>query len=203
MVMKFGYSRVSTRDQNPNLQIDALKEAQCDEIFVDAISGSKSNRPELDRMVSKLREGDVVVIWKLDRLGRTLKDLIKFVEDFEKQGIGLVSIKDQIDTTTSHGKLIFNIFASLAEFERDVIRERTKAGLESARARGRVGGRRKGLSPEAENKTFAAETLYKQNKLTITEICEQLDISRRTLYNYLKHRGVEVGNHNRHSNAHL
>lgn len=134
-----------------------------------------------------------MVIWKIDRLGRSLKHLIQLVHDFKEKDIGLVSLHDPIDTTTPQGCLIFNIFASLADFEREMIRERTNAGLEAARARGRKGGRPKGLSKEAENKAIAAETLYKEQKLTVAQICKQLKISKRTLYSYLRQRGVEIG----------
>ena len=125
--MKIGYARISTKDQNLDLQLDELKKSGCEKIYQDfGVSGSKSNRPELDNMIKNLHSGDVVVIWKLDRLGRSLKDLVSLVEVFNSKNIGLQSLHDNIDTTTSHGKLIFNIFASLAEFEKDVIRERNK-----------------------------------------------------------------------------
>lgn len=195
--MKIGYARVSTKDQNLDLQLDELKNAGCEKIYQDfGVSGSKASRPELDNMLKNLRRGDVVVIWKLDRLGRSLKDLVTLVEGFNSQKIGLQSLHDPIDTTTAQGKLIFNIFASLAEFEKDVIRERTKAGLESARSRGRVGGRPKGLSPEAEKKAKTAKTLYESQQHSIKDICSQLSISKKTLYSYLRHQGVTISPYN-------
>jgi len=195
---KIGYARVSTKEQNLDLQIDALKQEGCKtkDIFTEKVSGAKKDRPQLQKMIEHLREGDVIIIWKLDRLGRSLKDLIELVAKFNKMGVGLKSINDPVDTTTSQGKLIFNIFASLAEFERDVIRERTKAGLAAARARGRVGGRPKGLSEEAQSKAEFAAMLYKkvgEEALSITEICKRVGCSKPTLYNYLRYQGVEIG----------
>jgi DNA invertase Pin-like site-specific DNA recombinase len=157
------------------------------------MSGSKFDRPELQMMQSQLREGDTVVIDKLDRLGRSLKDLISIVQGFQDKGVAFVSLKDNMDTSTPSGKLIFHIFASLAEFERELISERTKAGLTAARARGRLGGRPKGLSDEAKRIALAAETLYKSGDHSITEIYRQLGISKPTLYNYLKYRKVAIG----------
>lgn len=191
--MKIGYARVSTKDQNLDMQIDELKKAGCEKIYKDfGISGSKASRPELDEMLKNIRSGDTVVIWKLDRLGRSLKDLVTLVERFNKEHIGLQSLHDPIDTTTSHGKLIFNIFASLSEFERDIIRERTRAGLESARARGRIGGRPKGLSAEAKKKSIIAKTLYESQQHPIQDICNELNISKKTLYTYLRHQNVVI-----------
>ncbi len=191
--MKYGYSRVSTKDQNLNMQMDALKKAGCKNILSDVASGSKTDRPNLNKLLSELRKGDVIIIWKLDRLGRSLKHLVELVELLNTKKVGLVSLNDPINTTTSHGKLIFNIFASLAEFERDIIRERTKAGLKAARARGRKGGRPKGLTAEAETTACAAETLYNEQTLSILQICTQLGISKATLYTYLRYRGVKIG----------
>lgn len=192
--MKIGYARVSTREQNLDLQKDALTEYGCEEIFFDVASGAKTERPELKEAFKRLRKDDVLVIWKLDRLGRSLKHLVEVVHDLEDKGIGLKSLKDEfIDTTTPQGRLIFNIFASLAEFERDLIRERTQAGLKAARARGRKGGRPKGLSKQAESTAYAAEALYMEGKLSIKAIAEKLGISRATLYSYLRHRGVKIG----------
>lgn len=196
--MKIGYARVSTKEQKLDLQINELKKAGCKKIYQEfGVSGSKANRPELDNMLKNLRSGDVVVIWKLDRLGRSLKDLVNLVEQFNSQNIGILSLHDPIDTTTSQGKLIFNIFASLAEFERDVIRERTKAGLESARSRGRIGGRPKGLSQEAQKKAKTAQTLYESQRFSIKEITQQLNISKKTLYNYLRFLGVNISAYNK------
>lgn len=191
--MKIGYARVSTKGQSLDLQVDALKAAGCEKIFKETISGAKKERPILEACLQHLREGDALVIWKLDRLGRTMKELVLLVNQLMEQKVGLVSLNDPIDTTSPQGRLIFNIFASLAEFERDIIRERTKAGLQAARARGRVGGRPKGLSKQAETTALAAQTLYEEGQLSIAQICEQLDIARSTLYIYLRHRGVKVG----------
>ncbi len=191
--MKFGYARVSTKEQELHLQIDALEKAGCTKIFQEKFTGATKERPELQKLLAQLRPDDIVVIWKLDRLGRSLKDLIAIVTEIQDKGAGLLSLNDHIDTTTPQGKLTFHLFAALAEFERDIIRERTKAGLEAARARGRKGGRPKGLSKKAQHTAMLAESYYKEGELSINEICEQLGISRRTLYNYLRHRGVEIG----------
>ena len=181
--MKIGYARVSTKDQNLGLQIDALTKAGCEKIYQDIASGARSERPALNEMIHNLRPGDVLVIWKLDRLGRSLNHLISLVNDLMEKKIGLQSLQDPIDTTTAQGRLSFNLFASLAEFERDLIRERTQAGLSSAaRARGRNGGRPKGIPLKAEATACAAETLYKEGWLTVNEISEKLGIAKSTLY---------------------
>lgn len=190
--MKIGYARVSTQDQNLEMQLDALNKAGCEQIFQEKASGVKSERPELLAMQQILRKGDVIYIYKLDRLGRSLKHLLELTSNFEMQGVGLVSLNDHIDTTTAQGRLIFNIFASLSEFERDLIRERTKPGLEAARARGRKGGRSKGLSKEAERTAMLAQALYNERKLGVDAIAKELLISKMTLYKYLRHRGVEI-----------
>jgi len=191
--MKFGYARVSTKDQSLDLQEDALLKEGCEKIYSEHISGAKSSRPQLDEMVGQLRSGDVVVVWKLDRLGRSLRDLVNLISQFQDMGVGFKSLQDNIDTTTPAGKLTFHLFAALAEFERDIISTRTKAGLEAARARGRVGGRPKGLSKKAQDKARLAESLYKEKERSISEICEHLSISKPTLYRYLRARGVEIG----------
>ena len=190
--MKIGYARVSTQDQELALQLDALKAAGCGKIYKEKITGATRERPELQKLLDQLREGDIVVIWKLDRLARLLKDLVNLVNEIQEKGGALHSLNDQIDTTTPHGKFTFHVFAALAEFERDIIRERTKAGLTAARARGRVGGRPKGLSKKAQHTAIIAEKLYQERELTVKEICEQLSISRGTLYNYLRFRGVAI-----------
>jgi DNA invertase Pin-like site-specific DNA recombinase len=195
--MKIGYARVSTRDQNLDLQIDALKKEGCNKIYTEVMSATKSERPELQEMINNLRKEDIIIVWKLNRLGRSLKHLVELINKFIEQEIGLKSLNDHIDTTTPQGRLIFNIFASLAEFERDLIQERTKAGLNAARARGRMGGKPKGLSKRAESIACAAETLYKEGKLTVKEIISQLGIAKATFYNYLQHRKVIVGNYNK------
>lgn len=182
--MLIGYARVSTQEQHLELQIDSLKKCGCDKIFTDTESGSKTDRKGLIDTLYFLREGDILIVWKLDRLGRNLKHLIDVVNDLSKRNIGFQSIQERIDTTTSGGKLIFHIFASLAEFERDIIRERTNAGLKAARARGRVGGRPRVM----DNKKIAiAKSLVKDPKNSITDICKTLNISRATLYRYLKY----------------
>ena len=191
--MKLGYARVSTKEQNLDRQMDSLTAAGCEKIFCDKMSGAKWDRPELNMLKAQLRAGDIVVIDKLDRLGRSLKDLIEIVSEFESNGISFISLQDNIDTTTASGKLIFHIFASLAEFERSLISERTRSGLTAARARGRVGGRPKGLSDEAKKTAMAAETLYKTGDQSIIEICRQLSISKPTLYRYLRYRKVGIG----------
>lgn len=150
--MKLGYARVSTSDQNLDLQLDQLRHAGCEQIFQEKISGAKSERPVLSSLLEQMRAGDVLVIWKLDRLGRSLRHLVDLVSTLMEKDVGLKSLKDPIDTTSSQGRLVFNIFASLAEFERDLIIERTQAGLNAARARGRKGGRPKGLSAAAKKK---------------------------------------------------
>lgn len=191
--MKIGYARVSTQDQNLQLQLDALHRAGCELIFQDKKSGKNADRKGLQDLQQKIRKGDTVIVWKLDRLGRSLKDLINLVSSFEKKEVGFVSLQDSIDTTTPTGKLTFHIFAALAEFERSMISERTKAGLAAARARGRVGGRKPGLSKKAQDKARLAESLYKEKVRSIKEICEHLEISKPTLYRYLRSRGVEIG----------
>lgn len=191
--MKIGYARVSTRDQKPDLQLDALKAAGCERVYQDVASGAKTARPALDELLGQLRAGDVLVIWKLDRMGRSLKHLVELVGRLMEQKVGLLSLNDPIDTTSAQGRLVFNLFASLAEFERELIRERTNAGLTAARARGRVGGRPRGLSPQAEATALAADTLYRERKLSVVAIAQKLHVSKSTLYSYLRHRGVEIG----------
>src|SRR5512144_1213051 len=181
--MFIGYARVSTSDQTPDLQKDALKKAGCDRIFTDTASGAKSTRLGLDQALTYVRPGDTLVVWRLDRLGRSLKHLIETITKLDNRKIGFKSITEAIDTTTSGGKLIFHIFGALAEFERDIIRERTQAGLNAARARGRKGGRPKALTPKTIEQ---AKTLYDDRKHSIDEICKTLRVSRATLYRYLK-----------------
>lgn len=191
--MRVGYARISTKDQSLDLQLDALKQAQCEQVFTEVASGAKTARPVLTDLLSRLRAGDVLVIWKLDRLGRSLQHLVTLTNELMTRQIGLVSLNDPIDTTTPQGRLVFNIFASLAEFERDLIRERTQAGLQAARTRGRKGGRPGGLSKQAQATAMAAETLYREGKLSVQAICDQLRITKPTLYAYLKHRGIQTG----------
>ena len=157
------------------------------------MSGAKADRIELKKLLSEVRKGDVIMIWKLDRLARSLKDFLAITNELMEKGANLKSLNDPIDTTSSQGRLIFNIFASLAEFERDLIIERTQAGLSAARARGRLGGRKKGLSEEAKKKAVAAAALYKQGNLSVNEIGRNLSISKATLYKYLRHQKVKIG----------
>lgn len=195
--MKIGYVRVSTKEQSFDLQIDALQQAGCEKLYREVVSGARTERPGLDQVVDRLRAGDVLVIWKLDRLGRSLKHLVELVNTLRERGIGLQSLNDPIDTTTPQGRLSFNLFASLAEFERDLIRERTQAGLSAARARGRNGGRPKGLSAQAEATACAAETLYRERQLSVRQIAARLSIAKSTLYAYLRHRGVPINPYQR------
>ena len=183
--MLIGYARVSTIEQTVDPQIDALRNAGCKEIFTDKASGSKAERPGLQKALTFLRQGDTLVVWRLDRLGRSLKHLIESVGGLEERGIGFRSLQESIDTTTSGGRLIFHIFGALAEFERNLIRERTMAGLEAARARGRVGGRPRALDAK---KTALAYRLYDEKNHPINDICQMLGISKPTLYAYLGRR---------------
>ncbi|MBL1265659.1 recombinase family protein [Methylomicrobium sp. RS1] len=191
--MNIGYARVSTRDQTVALQVDALKEVGCAKVYAEVISGAATERPILAKLLEEVRPGDIVVVWKLDRLGRSLKHLVETVNLLLQRDVGIKSLNDPIDTTTPQGRLVFNLFASLAEFERDVIRERTQAGLSAARACGRTGGRPKGLPQKALSTACAAETLYREGKLSAQQIAEHLHISKSTLYAYLRHRGVPLG----------
>ncbi|MBL6991860.1 MAG: recombinase family protein [Bacteriovoracaceae bacterium] len=188
--MIIGYARVSTQDQNLKLQKDALKKAGCEKIITDKVSGIKDQRKGLDKLLGAIRKDDTVVVWKLDRLGRSLKHLIEFVSDLKNKGVHFKSLQENIDTTTGVGKLTFHLFASLAEFERDIIRERTMAGLAAARARGRVGGRPKALD---EKQAQQLKTMYNDNNISIKDICSTLSIGRATLYRYLREIGVKVG----------
>ncbi|MER0442837.1 recombinase family protein [Emticicia sp. W12TSBA100-4] len=195
--MKIGYARVSTKDQVLDLQIDALNKDGCEMIFKETASGAKTERPELQNLLKHIRKGDIVVVYKLDRLGRSLKHLLEVVSELNSKEVGIRSINDAIDTTTPQGRLFFNISASFAEFERDLIRERTKSGLEAARARGRKGGRRQGMTKEAEQKAILAETYYKEGKMGVNQIAEEIGVSKMTLYKYLRYRKVKIGNYNK------
>ena len=190
--MKIGYARISTKDQNLELQIDALKKAGCELIFTEIASGTKVDRVELGKLLSQVRVGDVVVVYKLDRLGRSLKHLLEVIAQLGKMDVAIQSICDAIDTTTAQGRLFFNIAGSFAEFERDLIRERTHAGLAAARARGRKGGRRQGMSKEAQQKAILAETYYKEGKMGVNQIALEIGVSKMTLYKYLRARNVEI-----------
>ena len=183
--MKIGYARVSTQDQNLELQMDDLQKAGCEMIFKEKISGKNRDRPELQVLISKLRKGDIVIVWKLDRLGRSIRDLIDLVSSFRDLGVEFVSLKDSIDTSTATGRFTFNVFASLAEFEREIIRERTMAGLTAAKARGRTGGRKPGLSKEALAKALMVKKLFDIGTTSMDEIATALKLSRATCYRYL------------------
>lgn len=191
--MIFGYGRVSTRDQNLNLQEDALKNAGCSELFLEKITGTRTDRPELNRLIAQLREGDTVIVWKLDRLGRSLKDLIDLVNQFRSKGVRFKCITMEVDTETASGRLMYNLFAALAEFEHDLIVERTNAGLEAARARGRKGGRPKGLSSEARKKAQYVKYLYADGN-SIANIMKITGTkSSHTIYRWLREQGVSIG----------
>lgn len=186
--MNLGYARVSTQDQNLELQLDALKAVGCVRVFQDKASSVKADRPGLAEVLDHLRPGDTLVVWRLDRLGRSLKDLITLVAQLEQGGIGFKSLTESIDTTTPGGTLIFHVFGALAEFERSLIRERTQAGLTAARARGRQGGRPKKLDA---NQAALLYKLYDERERTVRDICRLLGISKPTLYDYLDRRKAE------------
>ncbi|WP_425276947.1 recombinase family protein [Spirosoma oryzicola] len=173
------------------MQLNALKTVGCERFFQDKMSGASTDRPQLQLMVDQLRPGDEVVVWKLDRLGRSITHLIELVNSFSDKGVAFSSLSDNIDTSTPSGKLIFHIFCSLAEYERALIRERTMAGLAAAKLRGKTGGKPKGLTEEAKNTARVAESLYKEG-YSIKLISDQLKITRMTVYNYLKFRGVNI-----------
>jgi DNA invertase Pin-like site-specific DNA recombinase len=177
-----GYARVSTFDQNPSLQRDALKAAGCFRVFTDKASGVLDNRKELAKVLDQLRPGDTLVVWRLDRLGRSLRHLIETVTALAEGNIGFRSLTENIDTTTASGKLVFHIFGAIAEFERDLIRDRTMAGLTAARARGRVGGRPPALTP---GKLAIARQMYASRQHTMQAIAEVVGVSRATLYRHL------------------
>ncbi|QCR22861.1 recombinase family protein [Pontibacter sp. SGAir0037] len=181
--MIIGYARVSTLLQNTDLQIDALTQAGCQKIFTDKISGAVAARPELSKLKDMLRPGDTLTVWRLDRLGRSLKDLIEWMIFLEEHNIALKSLQEAIDTSTATGRLVFHIFASMAEFEKNLIKERTMAGLSAARARGRKGGRPPKVSPE---KKELAIRLYNEKQHTVDKICTMIGITKPTLYSYIK-----------------
>ena len=177
-----GYARVSTADQKPALQLGALKAAGCYRVFTDKASGILDERPQLTRVLDQLRPGDALVVWKLDRLGRSLRHLIDTITELQQRAIGFRSLQENIDTTTPRGKLIFHIFGALAEFERDLIRERTMAGLAAARARGRTGGRPPSMSAQ---KLAVARRMYAEQEHTVATIAKTLGVSRATIYRHL------------------
>jgi DNA invertase Pin-like site-specific DNA recombinase len=186
MAKLLGYARVSTLEQNVALQHDALWAAGCWRVFTDHVSGAKEDRPELGRVLEQLRDGDTLVVWRLDRLGRSLRHLIDTVTELAERGVGFRSTTESIDTTTSGGRLVFHVFGALAQFERELARERTLAGLKAARARGRMGGR-PALMTAA--KTTAARRMYEQQELTVEQIARALGVSRSTIYRALNRSG--------------
>jgi len=182
--MIVGYARVSTQDQSLDLQNDALRTAGCEEIFSEKITGKQRERPELQNCLRMLRKSDVLVVWKLDRLARSLKDLVELITELEAKQVGFRSITEAIDTTTAGGKLVFHIFGALAEFEHNLIRERTLAGLAAARARGRKGGRKPSMSSSDIQKAAA---MLSDPKITKTEVAQHFGVSRMTLNKALKY----------------
>ena len=189
--MIIGYARVSTQDQNLSMQISALEKFGCERIYSEKKSGVKK-RPELEKMIGLIRTGDIVVIWKIDRLARSLSELISVSEMFKTKGVDLISIDGNVDTTTAMGRMFFQITGAFAEFERNLIVERTKAGLEEAKKRGVKLGRKQGLTEESLKKAKAAKELYINSQLRPIEIARLLNISIGTLYRYLKHLEVEL-----------
>ena len=190
--MIIGYCRVSTNDQNLDLQIDSLKKVGCEKIYRDKLTGAKADRPGLKLLLNEVRKDDCIIVWRLDRLGRSLKDLVDIVNKLQDKGISFKSLNENIDTTSASGKLIFHIFCSLAEFERALIKERITAGIAAARARGKKLGRKKGISKKAEKISILAAAFYSKNNWPVSEICEQLNISKPTLYKYLKMQNVTL-----------
>ena len=195
--MIFGYARISTKDQSLDLQMDALEKhgVELKNIYTDVASGVREKRKGLDDLLSKLREGDKIIVWKLDRIARSVIHLAKLIEEFETIGVEFKSVQEPfLDTSSSHGRFVYTLFSAVAQLERDLIRERTRAGLDAAAKRGRKGGRRPGLSKEAKKKAIVVEKLYLENKMSINDIMEIVDIkSKPTFYSYLRHRGVKIG----------
>jgi DNA invertase Pin-like site-specific DNA recombinase len=180
--MKIGYARISTADQSLDRQVDVLEEAGCEQIYAEEVSGAAADRPELDACMEQLRDGDTLVVPSLTRLGRSMKDLVGRVETLDEMGVDFQSLQEGIDTDTPQGKLVFHIFGALAEFERELISERTKAGLEAARERGNVGGRPRALD---EDDIPQVQALMRDPNVKVTEICDRFDISKKTLYRYV------------------
>jgi DNA invertase Pin-like site-specific DNA recombinase len=180
--MLIGYARVSTRDQKAHLQLDALREAGCEKIFEETASGARRHRPELNAALDFMRSGDTLVVWKLDRLARSTRQLLETVEMFERRKIGLKTITQNIDTTNAGGRLIFTVFGAIAEFEREIVRERTRAGLDAARSRGRKGGRPRSLS---DKDLKQARALLTDPEITVEEVARRFGVGPSTLYRYL------------------
>lgn len=186
---RIGYARVSTDDQNLDLQHDALTRAGCSTIYADKASGKDTARPELAHCLKALRPGDTLTVWRLDRLGRSITDLLQIVADLDKRGIAFESIAEKIETGSAAGRLVFHVFAALAEFERGIIRERTRAGLDAARQRGRTGGRKPKMDAKQKAEAFA---LHDSQRFSIKEICERAKVSRATFYRALATRETET-----------
>ncbi|WP_150468919.1 MULTISPECIES: recombinase family protein [Cysteiniphilum] len=196
MTMKKAYARISTTAQNIDSQLDELKNYGYDEIYIDEASGKDISRPQLNELLKSLRKGDQIITYRLDRLGRSIQHLIELMTVFDKKGVALVSLSESINTTTATGKLVFNLFAAIADFERNLIIERTQIGLKAAKVRGRTGGRKKGLSNEAKDKAEIAYNLYQtelakdsknsKNKRSVEKLADIIGVSRKTFYNYVK-----------------
>lgn len=187
--MVIGYARVSTSDQNPRMQTDALKKAGCKRIYEEQLSGRNIERPVLQRCLESLREGDTLIVWRLDRLGRSLRDLLEIIQRLDTDGIQFASLTEEINTRTATGKLTFHIFAVLAEFERNLIRERTNAGIASARARGRIGGAKKKTTKQQDAQMRA---LWESHKFTAQEIAIQFGISVPTFFRRMKPKSLKA-----------
>lgn len=185
--MKVGYIRVSKREQNPDLQRRELEAAGCERVFEERISSRKADHPQLGAAIDYCRKGDALVVWKLDRFGRSLKELIELVNGLNERGVEFVSLRESLDTTTPGGKLVFHVFGSVAEFERDIIRERTMAGLEAARARGRKGGRKSVMD---RKKVALASKLMRDRETPMSEVCQAVGVSKATIYRHLKTDGT-------------
>jgi DNA invertase Pin-like site-specific DNA recombinase len=190
---KLGYARVSTQEQVLDLQLDALRQAGCDDVFTDTVSGVQAHKPNWKKLLAYARSGDTVVIWRLDRLGRSTKHLIEVVEDLSRRGLHLISLQDPINTTSPGGQLVFQIFCALAEHERNVLVQRTRAGLQAARARGRQGGRPPGLAPRYQKIAPAVKELYGAGQQSTRQLMDYFQIgSRRTLYKILRFAGCQI-----------
>ena len=187
--MRIGYARVSTQDQSTDLQVDALWQAGCDDVFVEKVSGTRAERPKLNECLRMLRTNDKLVVWRLDRLGRSLQHLVTTVGDLERRGIGFESLNEKIDTGSAGGKLIFHLFGALAEFESNLNSERTRAGLQAARARGRKGGRKPKMSKADVRKAAA---MLKDPEITKTEVARHFGVTRLTLNGALKREGYPL-----------
>ena len=183
--MKIGYARASAQDQNIKIQSDELKKYGCEKIIKEKVLDKNFERPELNKMIATLQKGDVVVVWKLDKIGKSLRNLIELITEFKNKGVAFVSLHDNINTATPNGKLIFNIFSSLADFEREAMRERTLVGLAAAKERGIIGGRKAGLSPAAMEKAKIAKKLFDKNT-SAEAIAKQIGTSRATVYRYVE-----------------